>query len=65
MCFNVSDVRKGRNVLPLVAESMRLAVEAGFRHEATLQMVLGRIGKVQKTEPILVLMKPVDVRGTV
>lgn len=58
-CLNIADVNgPDHKRVPLTGESVRIAKEIGYSHEATLLMPLGRFGKVTKAEPIFVLRKP-------
>jgi hypothetical protein len=56
-CVNTKDVRVRNKVMPIGGEVVRLALKAGFTHEATMTLPLGRIGKVVQSEPIFVFRK--------
>lgn len=56
-CLNVADVGDSKSKRPLVATSVALAQDVGFKLEATINMPLGRFGKTERAEPILVLRK--------
>jgi len=53
-CVNTKNVKMGRRELPIADEVVRLAREGGFELKQTLELPLGRIGKVAQTEPIFV-----------
>jgi len=56
-CVNTKNLRMGRQTVPLADDFLALATTCGFRHETTLTLPLGRLGKVAQTEPIFVLRR--------
>lgn len=56
-CLNVADAQIGKKVYPLVKSSIDLANNSGFVFEGSVVMPLGRFGKREKTEPILIFKK--------
>lgn len=54
LCINTKNIRKGRRTFPIADELVRLAQEAGFELQRTLELPLGRIGKKALTEPVFV-----------
>lgn len=55
-CVNTKNVRMGRQQYPIADELCRLAREAGFVLEQTLNLPLGRIGSQAQTEPVFVFV---------
>ena len=60
LAFNVADIKRRKTVYPLPERTLELAKGAGFVHETTLWMPLGKLNRSPKRpqEPILVFRKP-------
>jgi len=56
-CVNTKNLRVGRQTVPLADDFLALALACGFRHETTLTLPLGRLGKVAQTEPVFILRR--------
>jgi hypothetical protein len=57
LVLNVADIRTRDITLPVVAETIRVAVSIGFQHAELLQMPIAGINRKNPTEPILVFRK--------
>jgi len=56
-CVNTKNLRVGRQTVPLADDFLALALACGFRHDTTLTLPLGRLGKVAQTEPVFILRR--------